>query len=218
MFSLNIAKRGVSLGKIYIALGLLVLVINIAVPVQLGIGVYVIMQAQSILGIVGLIGAIPVLLLYVHDRDNGTLEYLLSMGMNQIDIFRGYLVASIIIGGTLLLVGAAGVVGVGLYLGVVGSAVLVTLALSIIIGFSVICLVTVLMMSFASLQKQPLGLNQPLGIAIGVFLNLGFMFIPAVFPTIVSITQGAYAILIVALSMLFVYMVPRLIIREKLLP
>jgi putative exporter of polyketide antibiotics len=175
-------------------------------------------QSLSIIGIVGLFGAIPVMLIYVHDRDNGTLEYLLSMGMNQMDIFWGYLTASLIIGGALLLVGAVGVVGVAVYLGMLSSPVLTTLTLSVIIGVSVVCLVTVLMMSYAALQRQPVGMNQPLGIAVGALLMLGFMFIPNAFPANSSTVQLLIAGLIVAMSMFFVYMAPKLIRREKMLP
>src|SRR5215467_10772600 len=37
----------------------------------------------------------PVLLLYVYDKNNGVLEYFLSLGMDQGDIYRRYLKASL---------------------------------------------------------------------------------------------------------------------------
>ena len=42
-----------------------------------------------------LIFTIPVTLLYVYDKNNGVLEYLLSLGWNQSDIFKQYLKAAL---------------------------------------------------------------------------------------------------------------------------
>src|SRR6202011_2842298 len=39
----------------------------------------------------------PVLLLYVYDKNNGVLEYFLSLGMDQGDIYRRYLKAALIL-------------------------------------------------------------------------------------------------------------------------
>ena len=38
--------------------------------------------------------ALPVIMLYVYDKNNGVLEYLLSTGLDQLDVFKGYVKAS----------------------------------------------------------------------------------------------------------------------------
>ncbi len=218
MFSLSIAKRSVNVGKMYIGVGLFVLAINIIVPLQARLSNIFVAQSLSLMGIVGLIGTIPVMLLFVHDRENGTLEYLLSIGMDQVDIFMGYLLASLAVGGIMLALSAAGIIGAMLYVGALSATVLTSLALSLFMGLSVICLVNVLMMSFASLQRQPIGMNQPLGIAIGAFILLGFMFIPMLFPAAATTLQLVVAVAIFVISVLAVLSAPKLIRREKLLP
>lgn len=218
MFSLSIAKRSVNVGKMYLGIGLFILAINIIVPLQANLSNIFVTQSLSLMGIVGLIGTIPVMMLFVHDRENGTLEYLLSLGMDQVDIFMGYLLASLALGGAMLALSAAGIVGAMLYVGSLSVPVLTSLALSIFVGLSVICLVNVLMMSFASLQRQPIGMNQPLGIAIGAFILLGFMFIPVLFPAFASTLQLVMAVAIFVVSLLAVISAPKLIRREKLLP
>ncbi len=218
MFSLSIVKRSVSVGKMYIGIGLFVLAINIIVPLQARLSSIFVTQSLSLMGIVGLLGTIPVMLLFVHDRENGTLEYLLSLGMDQVDIFMGYLLASLAVGGVMLALSAVGIVGAMLYVGVFSATVLISLALSIFMGLSVICLVNVLMMSFASLQRQPIGMNQPLGIAIGAFILLGFMFIPMLLPAVAATAQLVMAVAVFIVSLLAVLSAPKLIRREKLLP
>jgi hypothetical protein len=74
------------------------------------------------------------------------------------------------------------------------------------------------MMSFASLQRQPIGMNQPLGIAIGAFILLGFMFIPILLPAVAATAQLVMAVAVFIVSLLAVLSAPKLIRREKLLP
>ena len=50
-----------------------------------------------------LIFATPVILLYVYDKNNGVLEYLLSLGWNQSDIFKRYLKAALFLALTLFI-------------------------------------------------------------------------------------------------------------------
>jgi hypothetical protein len=138
--------------------------------------------------------------------------------MDQVDIFMGYLLASLAVGGVMLALSAVGIVGAMLYVGVFSATVLTSLALSIFMGLSVICLVNVLMMSFASLQRQPIGMNQPLGIAIGAFILLGFMFIPILLPAVAATAQLVMAVAVFIVSLLAVLSAPKLIRREKLLP
>jgi hypothetical protein len=41
--------------------------------------------------------ALPVIMLFVYDKNNGVLEYLLSTGLDQLDIFKGYVKASLVL-------------------------------------------------------------------------------------------------------------------------
>jgi hypothetical protein len=218
MFSYVIARRGVSVGKMYLAVSLLLLAINIVISLQSGGKSAVMSLSLAMLGFIGLTGAAPVMLLYVYDRNNGTLEYLLSLGMNQLDIFRGYLAASLVIGCVLQVIGSIVILGVGVSLGALSISTLVSLVLSTVMALSAICLAAIFMMSYDALQKQPFGGNQPLGLGVGGLLLVVFMFIPLIFPEFVVMTQLAVAVFVFAISMLFVYLSPRFIRREKMLP
>jgi hypothetical protein len=74
------------------------------------------------------------------------------------------------------------------------------------------------MMSFSSLQKQRVGSNQPLGMAIGVFIVLPAYVIPLVAPSLAVTFDLLLAGLIVVLALLMYFSSSRLISREKLLP
>jgi hypothetical protein len=41
--------------------------------------------------------ALPAIMLFVYDKNNGVLEYLLSTGLDQLDIFKGYVKASLVL-------------------------------------------------------------------------------------------------------------------------
>ena len=47
--------------------------------------------------LVGLVITTPVYLLFVNDKNAGVLEYLLAVGMDQRDVFMGYMKASIML-------------------------------------------------------------------------------------------------------------------------
>jgi hypothetical protein len=74
------------------------------------------------------------------------------------------------------------------------------------------------MMSFSSLQKQRVGSNQPLGMAIGIFIVLPAYLGPLVAPSLGLEIDLLLAGLIVVLSFLMYLSSSRLISREKLLP
>jgi len=162
----------------------------------------------------------PIIMLYVYDKNNGVLEYLLSLGWNQSDIFKQYLKSTLFLA-AILFAGQAAVV-------VVASAIsgsltlfllnLLMLALTAFLGFSVVAFVTVAMMAFSSLQKQRVGANSPLALILGVVFifptfYLGFLgFTPA---ALVILTL---AILATALAIALLLLSGRLIRREKMLP
>ncbi len=141
-----------------------------------------------------LIFTMPVTLLYVYDKNNGVLEYLLSLGWNQSDVFKQYLKAALFLAVILFTGEGAAILIAGAISGSMGVFLLdlLMLFLTAFLGFSVVSLVTVAMMAFSSLQKQRVGANTPLGIVIGV---------PFIFPTFYLSFIGFIPELIVVLSL-----------------
>ena len=160
----------------------------------------------------------PVLLLYVYDKNNGVLEYFLSVGMDQGDIYKSYLKASLFLAGIIVVFEVTGNAVVGLLAGVSQELIAEIAVLTPLIAFSAVSFVTIIMMAFSSLQKQRVGSNQPLGVAIGVFLVLPSYAVPFVLPTYAVLADLVLAcVIVVAASITFV-LASRLIKREKLLP
>ena len=162
----------------------------------------------------------PVILLYVYDKNNGVLEYLLSLGWNQSDIFRQYLKTALFLALTLFIGVAVTVLIAGAIAG--SQAVLVLdllmLFLTAFLGFSVVSLVTAAMMTFSSLQKQRVGANTPLAMVLGVVFifptfYLSFLGFILEFGVVLSL-----CILAGALSAVLLLLSSRLVRREKMLP
>jgi len=61
--------------------------------------------------------ATPVLLLFVYDKNNGVLEYMLSIGMTQSSLFRSYLQAALALAGIILTAEVTGNAALTLILG-----------------------------------------------------------------------------------------------------
>jgi hypothetical protein len=165
--------------------------------------------------LVGLIITTPVYLLFVNDKNAGVLEYLLAVGMNQRDVFMGYMKASIMLSLVamvpVVLINTAFMAG-GLSLTLLGDA------LALGTGISDVALVTVLMTSFSSMQRRPSGMNSPLGITIGVlFLIPQFFLISLLGPRIVWV-EGFIALCLLVTAFVLLLSLDRLIKREKLLP
>lgn len=161
--------------------------------------------------------ATPVLLLFVYDKNNGVLEYLLSLGMSQRDIFRQYLKATLIL--ALAIVGFD--VIVDSLAGLVASTAIFGLTVSglvVLVALSAVSFGTMLMMLFSSLQKQRVGSNQPLGAAIGSALVLPSVYLPLIVPSIALWIDLILAVVIAGLSLVTFLLSGRLISREKLLP
>jgi magnesium-transporting ATPase (P-type) len=162
----------------------------------------------------------PVILLYVYDKNNGVLEYLLSLGRNQRDIFRQYLKAALFLALILFIAESIAVMIAGAiaWSQAVFLLDLLALLLTAFLGFSVVSLVTVSMMALSSLQKQRVGANSPLALVIGVVFifptfYLSFLgFIPE------FIVELSLSILAGALSTAMLILSSRLIRREKMLP
>jgi hypothetical protein len=162
--------------------------------------------------------SIPVLQLYVYDKNNGVLEYFLSLGMNQGDIFKQYLKAALILSSGL--VGFEVVVNVvaGLIEGTGGPMLLEVCGLVVALALPVVSSESLIMMSFSSLQKQRVGSNQPLGMAIGVFMVIPAYIIPLVVPSLALTIDLLLAGGILVLAVTLYLSSSRLISRAKLLP
>ena len=223
--TLVFAKRSLSLSKIYAGIGLLIAAFGIFAIVALTLfagssNAQFFLLPVSFMAFGMLLFPMPVILLYVYDKNNGVLEYLLSLGWNQSDIFKQYLKSALFLSLILFIAESTAVLVAGAIAG--SQAVflldLLVLFLTAFLGFSVISLVTVSMMAFSSLQKQRVGANSPLAFVIGVVFiiptfYLSFLgFIPEFLVELsLSILAGALAASLLALS-------TRLIRREKMLP
>jgi hypothetical protein len=228
----TIARRSLSLAKTYpvIAIGLTVVGLALgasgisagttsigSVASGRGASAGLPFLAVPLQALAAMLFATPVVLLFVYDKNNGVLEYLLSLGMSQRDIYRQYLKAA------LLLAGAIGVLDVIVDLAVgmasgTGSVLFLVPLLAVILGLSVVSLVTVVMMSFSSLQKQRVGSNQPLGMSVGAFLVLPTYLIPFILSSIAFWVDLFWAAIILGISLVMFVVSSRLISREKLLP
>lgn len=234
-----IAKRSISLSKTFLMIGIFlallsVLISNLSglishvattgIPVNtpgarsLDLATALPLLSVAIQVFAAIIFATPVLLLYVYDKNNGVLEYFLSLGMNQEDIYRQYLKAALILSSGLVGLEVVINVVVGLIEGTNGLLLLELSGLVVALAIPVVSFGTLVMMSFSSLQKQRVGANQPLGMAIGIFMVMPAYILPLVFPSLAIAIDLLLAMVIGALSLLMYLSSSRLIGREKLLP
>lgn len=162
--------------------------------------------------------ALPVIMLFVYDKNNGVLEYLLSTGLDQLDVFKGYVKASLVLSAYLLMFAIILNTVVGALIGT-NLAILATIAiLTFAIGISEVFLVSVCMVAFSSLQKTPMGANQPLGVIVGVIPMFPALILPLAFPQIAIIVDLTIAAITLLTSLALLLSTSRLIQREKLLP
>lgn len=224
--TLVFAKRSLNLSKIFSGLGIFFAVVGISVIAVLSIFVgdslvilYLTFFPFLVFGL--LIFSGPVILLYVYDKNNGVLEYLLSLGWNQGDIFKQYLKAALFFALTLFIAEFVAVLVVGVIAG--SQAVLVLdlliLLLTAVLGFSVVSLVTTAMMAFSSLQKQRVGANSPLALSIGAVFVIPMFYLPAILSFELGfLVDLSIALFAGALSIVLLILSSRLIRREKMLP
>ncbi len=165
-----------------------------------------------------ILASTPVLLLFVYDKNNGVLEYLLSVGKTQSLLFRSYLQAALTIAGIVIAIEILGNAAMMLFFH--GSTALLPMiaGLTIVLGLAAVSFTTVLMMAFSSLQKQRVGANQPLGIGLGVVLILPSFFIPVIAPSYAFVMVFLNAAIAIALGVIMFLLAGRLVKREKLLP
>ena len=227
-FTVIVAHRSVKLSKTYVGLaiffaGLAIFVTNLQVPSSTSNNgptppvdpqLFFRFLALPFLTIPALTMTTPVMLVFVYDKNNGVLEYLLSLGKDQSQIFRAYLKAALFLGSIVYV----GEITVYIITGVLAGASLESLVLIsglvLALSLSAACFVTVVMMTFSSLQKQRVGANQPLGTGLGVFLVM-----PSVFLSFLSIfAELVYSIAVIIVGLTSLVLAGKLINREKLLP
>ena len=223
--TLVFAKRSLSLAKFQAGLGLFLGAFGIFVIVALNFlagssSAQFFLLSVSFMSFGLLMFTTPVILLYVYDKNNGVLEYLLSLGWNQSDVFRQYLKTALFLALTLFIGVAVTVLIAGAVAGSQAVFVLdlLMLFLTAFLGFSVVSLVTVAMMTFSSLQKQRVGANTPLAMVLGVVFifptfYLSFLGFILEFAVVLSL-----CILAGALSTVLLLLSRRLVRREKMLP
>ena len=225
-------KRGLALSKSWVVLALFftslaILVANFGnaflrdVPGNSGISVGTSLSLLSIAltVIAAVMLTTSVILLYVCDKNNGVLEYFLSLGMNQGDIYKRYLKAGVILVSILMIAVAVANVTVGLVLKGDVTVPLVATGIAAALSLSVVSFGTMAMMTFSSLQKQRAWANQPLGVVLGGLLAVPPYLTPLILPFVGAVAVDlAETVVIAALSIALFLLSSRLISREKLLP
>jgi hypothetical protein len=162
--------------------------------------------------------SLPVVMLFVYDKNNGVLEYLLSTGLDQLDVFKGYVKASLSLATYLLVFSNIFNTAIGIYLGTSLGLLASIAVLTFAIGISEVFLATISMMAFSSLQKTPMGANQPLGVIIGIIPVFPALILPLVFPSHAIVIDISIAVVTLLVSLALLLSTSRLILREKLLP
>jgi hypothetical protein len=227
-----IVKRGLALSKSYIVFATFFALVAIltanfgnaslgGAPANSGIYVRTSLSLLSVAltAIAGVTLTTSVILLYVYDKNNGVLEYFLSLGMNQGDIYKRYLKAGVILVSLLMIAVAVANVAIGLILGRGVTVPLEATGIAAALSLSIVSFDTMAMMAFSSLQKQRAGANQPLGLALGGLLVVPAYLTPLILPFIVVVVVDlAEALIIAVLSIALLLLSSRLISREKLLP
>ena len=230
-----IARRSVSLTKSYPIIGVFLTMAGLgvasiagltgAVPVSpgslgqggAGVAEAVPFIAVPLQALAAILFSTPVLLLFVYDKNNGVLEYLLSLGMDQGDIYRQYLQAALMLAAGIVTFDVAVDAVAGVLLGF--PVLMIELAgLAVALGLAAVAFGSLLMMSFSSLQKQRVGSNQPLGMAIGTSLVLPSYIAPFVFPKVAMTLDLGLAGIAGCLAVATYLASSRLVSREKLLP
>ena len=224
-------KRSVKLSKTYAVLGTAITVYGIvlsnimsiipsdlAAPAPIDLSANFPVLSVAILSLAALLFSLPVIMLFVYDKNNGVLEYLLSTGLDQLDIFKGYIKASLVLAMYLLSFAIILNTVVGLLLGTSLSLLATMAVLTVGIGVSEVFLVSVCMVAFSSLQKTPMGANQPLGVIVGIIPMFPTMILPIIFPAYAILVDLSIAAVVLTISLALLLSFGRLILREKLLP
>ncbi|MGE5574777.1 MAG: hypothetical protein ACM3UL_01455 [Ignavibacteria bacterium] len=228
-------KRSTRLSKSYIIIGAITTIYGVVlanlmtvtpsiVPADIGTPIPIDLTSNfpllsiALLSMSAVLFALPVVMLYVYDKNNRVLEYLLSTGIDQLDIFKGYVKASLVLATYLLVFAVILNTAVGVLLGTSLTLLATIAALTFAIGLSEVFLVSVCMVAFSSLQRTPMGANQPLGVVIGIIPMFPALILPILFPTFAIIVDLTIAAVTLLASSALLLSIGRLIRREKLLP
>jgi hypothetical protein len=165
--------------------------------------------------------ATPVNSLYIYDKNNGVLEYLISLGWNQGDIFKRYLKAALLIALIPFTIIFSLTMIVDVIVGAQANMLhdLAWLTLIAGFGFSVVSFVTIAMIAFSSLQR-PVGgnTNSPLALSIGALIVLPTFYIQIASYSVAVLVDLSIPVLVGVLSIVLLILSSRLIRREKMLP
>jgi hypothetical protein len=224
-------KRSVKLSKTYIIIGAFITGYGIilsnlmsafpsdlATPSPIDISQVFPLLSVALLSTSAVLFALPVIMLFVYDKNNGVLEYLLSTGLDQLDVFKAYVKASLTLASYLLVSSILVNTIVGLALGTNNNLLATMAILTFAIGIAEVFLVSICMAAFSSLQRTPMGANQPLGVIVGVIPMFPALILPLVFPAYAVAVDLSIAIITLLASFALLLSVNRLIMREKLLP
>ena len=224
-------KRSVKLSRTYFILGILFIIYGIVIsnimsiipsdtanPAPIDLSTNFPVLSVALLSMSAVFFSLPVIMLFVYDKNNGVLEYLLSTGLDQLDIFKGYVKASLALAVYLLVFAIIFNTIVGMLPGT-GLGLLASIAvLTVAIGVAEVFLVSVCMMAFSSLQKTPMGANQPIGVIVGVIPMFPALILPILFPAYALVVDLSIAAITLIASLALLLSISRLILREKLLP
>ena len=220
--TLIFAKRSLSLSKIFSGMGIFfaafgTFIADVITFLAKGTPEALFLIAVPFMALGILMFTTSVILLYVYDKNNGVLEYILSLGWNQSDIFKRYLKTALFLALTLFIAEFAANVVSSVIAGTTPLA-LALLALTAAQGFSAVSLATVAMMAFSSLQKQRVGANSPLGLTIGAVVIIPTFYISFLPFSIAFLVDLSIAVVAGGLSIVLLVLSSRLIRREKMLP
>jgi hypothetical protein len=163
----------------------------------------------------------PVVMLFVYDKNNGVLEYLLSLGMTQRDIYMRYLKAALLLVLILFMIFVPAVLAYGY--AIYGASAVATILpiplLAIPFALALTAFMIMAMMAFSALQKTRAGSNQPLGLIVGMAVTIPAYLVPFIFPfkTAIYADIGIAAITAI-IAFVFLISSEKLIRREKFLP
>ena len=218
------ARRALGISKIYLVISVFFSVLAIAVwgnVMYVGSSTGTPVLAVPLDMIPLLMIATPVVLLFVYDKNNGVLEYLLSLGMTQRDIYTRYLKATLLLAFIFSIIFAPAVLAYTYATQGAGTVAAILPIPLLVIPFSlaVVAFMVVAMMAFSSLQKTRAGSNQPLGLIVGWLITIPGYAVPFIFSFEAAIYADlASAAIIAVVVFIFLTSSGKLIRREKFLP
>jgi hypothetical protein len=218
------ARRALGITKTYIVMAFFFSVLAIAVwgnVMYVGSSTGTPVLAVPLDMIPLLMLATPVVLLFVYDKNNGVLEYVLSLGMTQRDIYTRYLKAALLLTFAFSVIFAPPVLAYTYATQGAGTVATILPIPLVAIPFALaaVAFMVTAMMAFSSLQKTRAGSNQPLGLIVGWLVTIPGYLVPFIFSFEAAIYADlAIAAIIAVVVFIFLMSSGKLIRREKFLP